>query len=140
VARYDERGFLSLIRDGEYIDIYFFGPYRQGLRKCCALVLPEKFLTDLSQLSFLGEDFCVPRNYIEYLEFEYGNDWKIPKVYSHTKLGLMLNQLKYFINDIMPLPIRRFILKKIENKRINNTLPKLEKFGYILKPTSSNEG
>ena len=29
LARYERRGFLSIIRKGEYIDVYFYEPYSQ---------------------------------------------------------------------------------------------------------------
>jgi len=50
MARYERRGFLSIIRKGEYIDIYFFQPYPEDseLRYCCQDICEKRFVEELA--------------------------------------------------------------------------------------------
>jgi len=136
VARFDEGGFLSLSRDNEYIDIYFFHSYNKIFRNCCGHLLPDKFLTDLDELPFLGKTFYAPRHYIEFFEFEYGCHWKIPKEYKQSSFDIFLSQIRTIVKIITPPVIKKIILKVIKQKRLNNSLSKLKKHGYLM-PTEN---
>lgn len=80
VARYERRGFLSIIRKGEYIDFSFFQPYPgdKQLRYCCRDICKNQWLDDVIPYPFQGSEFLIPRNYIEYFEFYFGNNWQTP--------------------------------------------------------------
>lgn len=51
VARYDRRGLLSIIKDGEYIDFYFFSKYNDNLRCCSGILCPDEFLENFTTVS-----------------------------------------------------------------------------------------
>ncbi|MBF0199495.1 MAG: LicD family protein [Planctomycetes bacterium] len=78
VCRYDGI-MLSIIRDEEYIDFYFF---RKGFfqRKCSpGLTARSSYLEKTREISFLGESFHVPHNPEKMLVFLYGKNWKVPR-------------------------------------------------------------
>lgn len=80
VVRYESRGFLSIMRKGEYIDFYFFADYPNdsSLSYCCRDMYLKKELEDLADIDFMGTSFKAPRNYEKYLEFNYGENWRTP--------------------------------------------------------------
>ena len=80
VVRYERRGFLSIMRKGEYIDFYFFHEYEADNRliKCCMDVCPKSFLTEKTTIPFQGAEFEVSKDFEKYLEFNYGKNWMQP--------------------------------------------------------------
>ncbi|MBQ6433583.1 MAG: LicD family protein [Bacteroidaceae bacterium] len=80
VAREDERGILSIIRKGEYIDIYWYETYLpdQRLKFCSRNICKRDYIDDLTQLEFHGRPFYVPREYVAFLEYYYGKNWQTP--------------------------------------------------------------
>ena len=98
VGRY-EQNLLSIIRKGEYIDIYIFEKSLFGYRKFANEVLKEEYLLETIKYNFLDNDFNIPSKYIQYLEEHYGNDWKIPKKNMHAcNPGIYLS-IKLFIQN-----------------------------------------
>lgn len=86
VCRYDRRGVISFMKEGEYIDIYIFRKGSEGVVECGQEIMPECFLNDLAPFEFLGKEYLAPREYVRYLEFWYGNNWMTPiKFYSYEK-------------------------------------------------------
>ncbi len=83
VGRYED-GLLSLVRGGEYIDIYIFKKTFLGYRKFGEIILKEKYLLDTSAYRFLGGEFQVPTNYIGYLKAHYGDTWGTPIKGNHA--------------------------------------------------------
>ena len=83
IARYESRGFLSIIRNGEYIDFYFFDDYPKNpsLSYCCMDIYPKALLEDTAPIEFQGAIFQAPRDYIKYLEFNYGSSSHTPIPY-----------------------------------------------------------
>ncbi len=77
VVRYDS-DILSIMRNDDYIDIYFFKKTLFGSRRCGDDVLPGKFLAETDFVQFLGKRFPAPKNTIKFLEYAYGKDWKVP--------------------------------------------------------------
>ena len=41
-------------------------------------VLPEHFLLNTIKYNFLGKEFDIPRDYLKYLEVNYGKNWQTP--------------------------------------------------------------
>lgn len=78
VARWDERGLLSIIRNNEYIDIYFFKKYNDKLSINCGEPLPTKFIENQSYIAFKGVEFSAPSDVVGAVEFWYGKDWQTP--------------------------------------------------------------
>lgn len=100
VARYDRRGLISIIRNGEYIDFYIFSPYKNGLRYCSGIIFPKEFVEDLTTLRFKDETFYVPRETENYLIFEYGTNWRTPVVWNNYNLSRW-NRFKFMLKERM---------------------------------------
>lgn len=97
VCRYDRRGVISFIKDGEYIDIYIYEREQQGVVGCGQEVMPECFLTDLAPFEFLGKTYLAPREYEKYLEFWYGSNWMTPiKFYQYEQPKWKVKLLIWF--------------------------------------------
>lgn len=105
VARYNRRGIISIMRKGEYIDLYFFSPYDEGRRACDGWIVLEQFLTDTAEFSFKGSSFLAPREYREYLLCEYGVNWETPIAWNNYQMPswrIAWLKLKEHIKDWMP--------------------------------------
>lgn len=106
IARYDRRGLLSVIRNGEYIDFYFFAKHRDdGLRTCSGWLMPERFLTHATPLQFKEMTFLAPEDSIGALCFEYGPDWQTPvewNDFAMPKWKRTLYAAKERLKDILP--------------------------------------
>ena len=108
VIRYERRGFLSLMRKGEYIDFYFYESYPENsaLMYCCQDIFPKKLLEDTISISFLGRNFYAPRDYKKMMEISYGNDWMTPVEKFDFKLSKQerfKQWLKQYIKAILPV-------------------------------------
>jgi len=108
VARYRQKtGLLSLIRNDDYIDIYF---YRKSLNKRIMgnNSIDAKYLENTENIDFLGMQIPVPVNSIQVLKIMYGEDWHIP-----NKDGKPINKsfkrvTKDFLIDKLPFIHRLF--------------------------------
>jgi len=71
-----------LIRDGEKIDINWLVDNGHGELLYADWIKWHKrfFIHPLPTIDFLGEKFPVNSNVVEFLEFTYGKDWRIPMV------------------------------------------------------------
>lgn len=128
IARYDRRGLISIMRKGEYIDLYFFSDYGRNIRICSGWCVPDKFLLNVSQYFFQGATFMIPEDYIAYLEYEYGMSWQTPIPYadytlSNWKKGIL--QLKERAKDILPNWAYFYFARKAENKIRKKYLEKI---------------
>ncbi|AXE20956.1 hypothetical protein DR864_26050 [Runella rosea] len=77
VGRY-ENDLISLIRNEEYIDVYFFKKYFFIYRKIDIYYTYSRFLEKTSTYNFLGEFFTIPQDFEGYLEHYYGRNWRTP--------------------------------------------------------------
>lgn len=78
VCRFDGL-ILSVIRQGEYIDFYFFRKSWFFYRKNSAgLSTRAKFLENTSDYEFLGEIFQIPEDTENFLVSLYGKNWRVP--------------------------------------------------------------
>lgn len=131
IARYDRRGLMSVIRKGEYIDFYFFVNFSRGIRSCSGWCIPERFLLDTCELTFQGKSFKAPKDYIEYLEYEYGSNWNTPIPYSDFNIPswkIKLFEIKSKIKDSLPDWLYFPLVRRSEKKLINSYLPRAEKY------------
>ena len=129
IARYDRRGLLSIIRNGEYIDLYFFSKYKDKIRICSGWCIPEKYLVNTAYLDFLGGQFPAPKDYLGFLEFEYGKDWGTPIPYTDFKISktkLFLIKIKEFAKDILPNFLYFRLARKNEQKNIDKYMEKMK--------------
>jgi lipopolysaccharide cholinephosphotransferase len=78
IIRYDGK-LLSISRNDEYIDFYFFRKNKFLYRKCdVGLKVKAKYLENTVDYKFLGKKFQVPKNAASFLVDLYGKNWKIP--------------------------------------------------------------
>ncbi|MCY2687772.1 hypothetical protein [Salinimicrobium sp. TH3] len=103
---------ISLRRDGEYIDVYFFRRVKFGMRQCDQNILKARYLENLIEYEFLGDTFMIPGAYEEVLVKLYGKDWRIPRVDAPAE--------NYTVYE----KIRRFLMKKYP--RVHQILAKLK--------------
>jgi len=114
VVRY--RGdLLSIIRDDDYIDIYFFKKTFWGKRSCNNDTVKAQFLEQNETIKFLNKTFKVPYNYFKLLEILYDKDWKIPKYNSPGSSLSNFTKFKITLKRVLPKRIV-FFLKIIEGK------------------------
>lgn len=108
VIRYEPRGFLSLMRKGEYIDFYFYESYPENpaLMYCCQDIFPKELLKNTAPIIFLGKEFNAPVDYKKMMEISYGKDWTTPvekfdfKISKHERF---IQWLKQYIKAILPV-------------------------------------
>lgn len=79
-----ERNLISLIRDEEYIDVYFFKKSIHG-RRCDDFFIPRKFFKSQTQVSLQGNQYPTIAEPLNFLSYQYGEDWRIPKKNAHAK-------------------------------------------------------
>lgn len=78
VLRYDGK-LLSISRDNEYIDFYFFKKTGSSYRKCdVGLKAKTKYLEETKAYPFLGKDFQIPIEAEKFLIELYGKNWETP--------------------------------------------------------------
>lgn len=121
IARYDIRGLISIIKNGEYIDFYFFRSVKGEnlLRTCCGWLIPDKFLRNHTQWEFKGETYTIPKDYIEYLKYEYGLNWETPIKwfnYETPKWKRVILSFKELIKENLPMCIKKIVLANIEKR------------------------
>jgi len=106
---------LSLIRNGEYIDIYIFRKKPFGYREFGNEKLKEKYLINTIEYKFMDSKFIIPKDYKEYLVEHYTENWIVPIKNAHAcnpNLYLIIKKfLKYNINPLFR--IISFIKQKV---------------------------
>jgi hypothetical protein len=129
VIRYDRRGLFSIMRNNEYIDIYIFRKFKKGIRICGGECIIERFLLETTSVEFLSETFNIPKDYLDFLFFQYGPDWRIPVVYSDFNIKsvkrlfiVIKEQIKNWLPDFLYFKLA----EKNERKNINMFYQKLE--------------
>lgn len=130
LCRYDRRDLYSIMRSGEYIDLYFFRPYKSGLCICSGWIVKEEHLSNSTKYRFKGEDFLIPQNYEEYLLIEYGKNWRIPAKwnnYNMPKWRIMLFNIKEYAKDYLPNPLFNWLVSKSEKKLIDISIKHLSR-------------
>ncbi len=123
VVRYDRRGLISIMKNNEYIDLYIFGPLKEGIRSCCGECVLEKYLLNTVIYAFLSENVLIPADYEEYLLFEYGPDWRTPVYYTDFKVSKMATimmfikeKIKYRLPDVLFYKYVQRLEKKLIDK------------------------
>ena len=82
VARYSG-SIMSIIRNNEYIDFYFFKRSILG-RRSGEYFLPKIFFSKNSNITFLGAKFPTVYKPKDCLSLFYGKDWRVPKSNIHA--------------------------------------------------------
>jgi len=110
VGRYDGE-LLSIMRNGEYIDIYFFRKGTLGYLINKGDKVKEKFLYETMKYEFLGEVFTIPKDYEGYLKYYYGNNWRIPIKNFHAPQKRFYERVRAFLRKY---PLVFSILSKVK--------------------------
>ncbi len=117
VIRYDRRdGLCSVMRKGEYIDIYIFDKLVPGVRETVGYPIPEKYVTELAPMKFKGLDILAPVESEEAMIFCYGETWNIPivmKPYEMSAIKKFKVIFEWWVYYLMP----NFLFKPIMEHR-----------------------
>ena len=134
VARWDDRGLISVIRENEYIDIYFFKKFNDKLHINCGEPLPTKFIENQADMEFKGITFKAPADIEGVMEFWYGKDWRIPTQWLdfHTpKWKIWMYKTMLWVKQSMPKFMYRGMLKRKERGIFNKYLKRGVLEGYL---------
>lgn len=128
VVRYERRGFMSIMRKGEYIDLYFFGIYPKNTNKryCARDVLPKEFIEDTQTIEFKGATFKTCANPIEFLKLYYGKDWNTPVPFFDFNIS-KLTKFKLFTTQYIKALLPQAIVEVLQAKRDASYLDRLKK-------------
>ena len=96
----DENGLMSIMRNNEYIDIYFFKKAFWGYRKWATQYIKSDHLEKEEFIKFFDKKFRVPFNHILFLEKNYGKNWKTPIKNKPAKSRYFIGKYKEFIKKI----------------------------------------
>lgn len=116
LARLDERGFASIIRNNEYIDLYFFSEYNDKFLSCCGEFVEKNIFDDSQTYNLYGINYPIPQDYEHVLRLYYGRDWNVPKEYKQSYLKQMISIFNQKIKYILPSNIKKIIYKQKEKK------------------------
>ncbi len=119
IVRHDRRDLYSIMRNGEYIDFYFFRDYGNGMRYCSGFLLPEEFFGQPDMIRFKGLDFHTHSNYLDMLLCEYGADWQTPIEYNNYEMASwrkLLFASKEHLKDVLPQFLFEKMVKGSEKK------------------------
>ena len=131
LARFERRGFLSIIRKGEYIDLYFFAPYKHdpSLMHCCMDICEKKFLYDVAPMEFLGNSYMAPREYEAYLAHQYGDDWMTPQpkfTFTLSRAARLKQLAIKYVKELIPTPLLEKLQEKKEQPELDRFIAKIE--------------
>lgn len=125
VARWDDRGLISIIRNNEYIDIYFFKEYNDKLLINCGEPLPKKFLENQGVIEFKGVEFNAPADTVGAVEYWYGKDWQTPAQwldFKTPKWKIWKFKAMQWVKLFVPKCLTKNMLKKREQMMFNKYL------------------
>lgn len=130
LARFERRGFLSIIRKGEYIDLYFFAPYRKdpSLMHCCMDICEKKYVEEIAPMEFLGQTYMAPIDYEDYLTHQYGEDWMTPsqKFEFHLSNIQRYKQLAImYVKELLPVSLLEKLQEKKEQPIVDDFIQKI---------------
>ena len=106
VIRYEKDAILSIMRKNEYIDIYLFKKTLLG-RRCLDYYIPKIYFKRTGKIKFFNKYFPTIVKINQYLIFQYGKDWKVPKKNSYAKTNIKWKNLlkKIIPNTILSLKL-----------------------------------
>lgn len=135
LVRYYRRGLYSIMRKGEYMDFYVLRKMSDNLRETRGGgYVFEKYIQDTIEIDFQGIKLSVPREYDEYLTFQYG-DWRTPIQYANfemNKVQRYLFMLKLQLMNCLPDCVYFYLLNRYHQKDFQKFKEKCRKKGILL--------
>ena len=101
IVRY-EGDLLSIMRDDDYLDVYFFRKGVLGYRDCGSDRIPSKYFSGVSSINFLGRDFPTVSFFEEFLRYAYGINWRTPHKGRPADVRITTSKIKRCIMIIIP--------------------------------------
>lgn len=136
LVRYERRGYYYVERRGEYIKVYVLGKISPDVRHTAgAFYIHDKYLQNTVKWNFKGIEKNVPIDVDEYLTFNYGEDWIIPKqttVYSTSKILCYWHWMKVLLQDYLPDSICYYWLLNHKKKDFKRFKERCKKAGIPL--------
>ena len=106
LVRHERRGLYYLKRDDEYIKVFVLHKISSDVRHTGGSdFIHEKYLQNTVKWNFKGVLLNVPENVDEYLSFQYGNDWTVPRqtvFYSTNSIVRLWSDMKTWVYDHLP--------------------------------------
>ena len=133
VARFEKRGLMSIMRNGEYIDIYFFTPYPEDnrLSTCICDICEVKYINNTTQMEFQGEMYTIPKDSEELLNFFYGKDWRTPIAMFNFKMN-KIERIKAFMMQYIKALLPDSITEIIQDYKNKNKIKRLKQKAYMM--------
>ncbi|MDD7531035.1 MAG: LicD family protein [Prevotellaceae bacterium] len=130
VVRYERRGFMSIIRKSEYIDLYFFSihPNHPDLRYLARDIFPKEYVEQRSTINFLGETFFVPADSVGFLASYYGENWQTPIAafdFHRSPLSKAIAYMKQYFKALSPFVINEYLQDKKDKPAIEAQIRKI---------------
>jgi len=111
VVRYEKDSLLSIMRKNEQTDFYLFKKTLLG-RRCLDYYIPKIYFKRIGKIKFFNKYFPTVGKINQYLIFQYGKDWKVPKKNAYIKSNI---QWKNILKKIIPSGILDLILLRKKN-------------------------
>ena len=101
---------MSIIRKGEYIDLYFYKQYPDNpdIYYCCQDMCKKEFIFDLMPYTFQNDTYLVPRNYLDYFEYYFGSNWRTPIQkfdFNMNKFELAKQYMVQYVKNLLPVSL-----------------------------------
>ena len=136
LVRYDKRGLYSVMRNNEYIDFYLLRKISDNLWYDNGKeFLFDRFVTDLIDYDFKGITLKIPRDYDEFLTFQYG-DWRTPVKYADygmSRSRILLGRAFWELKNLIPKCLYQPFLKVYHWKDWKKFAEKCRRNGIELK-------
>ena len=136
LIRYERRGLYIIERKEELIKVFVLHKISSDVRHTGGSdFIHEKFLQNTIKWDFKGIQFNVPADVDEYLAFQYGEDWTIPKqtvIYSTNPIVRYWHWAKTWLLDHLPDTLYYSWLLYHRRKDFNKFKSRCEKAGIPL--------
>lgn len=136
VVRHERRGLYYLCKNMEYIKVFVLHKISSDVRHTGGSdFIHEKYLQNTVKWNFKGVELNVPIEVDEYLEFQYGSDWVIPKQTVHYSTNIVVkwcHWVKTLFMDSLPDSIYYWWLLQHRQKDFRKFKARCEKAGVPL--------
>jgi lipopolysaccharide cholinephosphotransferase len=108
IVRFEKDSLLSIMRKNEQTDFYLFKKTLLG-RRCLNYYIPKIYFKRIGKIKFFNKYFPTIDRINQYLIFQYGKKWKVPKKNAHANSNI---QWKNILKRIIPNVILTLVLLK----------------------------